>query len=259
NIIACKKHPELKEERSYQKFIQFITENNVETIKRDATRKFLHVFMFSIVVGLYVFATMNKSLVQDQWGFINYWAFCKFFYTFIAYAFNNMFTLADLVRNNKFYWLPNWARKWFSTSIDPREGNTFISSIPYVLTLSLFQFAPPQILFIATSMSTFADASASLFGRAFGKHHFPEKLDSKKTYEGLIAGALAAFLSTALILVAFPLQNQNYGIIVMVGTVSTMVFIIIDMFIQKIADNITNVLFAGLASWLVIIMMGGLF
>jgi dolichol kinase len=257
NIIRCRKNPELKESLGIEPFLAFIKANHIDTVKRDLSRKMLHVIMWCIVVLLYTWAFFNQTLVEDTWAFTNYWAFTKFCWTLIAYGITFMFTLGDFVRISYHHWLPNWARKWYRTSIAPREAYTYISSIPYVLTLSLFQFAPIQVIFIATGVSTYADSAASIIGKSMGKHKFPAKTifgkaDTKKSYEGLLAGSFAAFLSAALTLSLFPVPNQNLGLLMGIGTVCMLLFASIDFFITKVADNITNVLFPGLMVWLML-------
>ena len=119
NIIYCKQHPEEIQKRSFSEFAEKLENNHSETLKRDVSRKLLHVILMVLVIGLYLYARANQVLIQNTWE--NYWAFCKFCYTFIAFAFCNMFTLADMTRVNKFHWLPQWARKWFSTSLSPKR------------------------------------------------------------------------------------------------------------------------------------------
>ena len=245
NIIQCKKNIEERKRRDYSEFVRSINETQAgSNLKGDITRKLLHLIMFLIIVFLFVINKANKANIELR--FENYWSFTKFLYTLISYSFVFMFTLADLVRHNMFYALPNWARKWYKTSVAPREAYTFISSIPYVLTLSLFQFAPYQILFIASGVSTFADAAASIIGKRFGKHKFPEKLDKKKSFEGLFAGIAFGFLTPVTILYIFPFGNQNDLFILLVGGGCALIFACTDLFIKNIADNITNVLFPGI-------------
>ncbi|MHA1341717.1 MAG: phosphatidate cytidylyltransferase [Promethearchaeota archaeon] len=248
NIIKCRKDPEEKKRRDYNKFVQFINEHQGgANLKGDLTRKLLHLIMFLIVVLAFVVNRANQTAIEAK--FEDYWAFTKFLYTLIAYAFVYMFTLADLMRHNMFYALPNWARKWYGTSLAPREVYTFISSIPYVLTLSLFQFAPYQILFIASGISTFADAAASIIGKRFGKHKFPEKFDPKKSFEGLFAGIFMGFLTPIALLYLFPFPNQSDLFVLLTGLGCAIIFACTDLFITKIADNITNVFLPGILTW----------
>lgn len=255
NLVKCKKHPELLEDRKYEDFVVYIKKHQAgSNIKGDITRKFLHVLMFGIVVGMFVYARANQAQIEIMWE--NYWAFSKFIYTLIAYGFVFMFSLADLMRHNLYHALPNWARKWFKTSIAPREAYTFISSIPYVITLSLFMFAPYQVLFVATAVSTFADAGASIVGKLIGKHKFPDHLDSKKSYEGLFAGCMMAFLSSTMLLILFPFPGQTDVFVLAIGSICTVIFACTDLFIQKIADNVTNVLIPGIFTWILALVFG---
>lgn len=255
NVIKCKRNPELYDDRRYEEFVKYIKKHQAgSNIKGDLTRKGLHVLMFSIVVGFFVYARADATAIEENWG--DYWAFCKFMYTLIAYGFVFMFSLADLMRHNMYYALPNWARKWFKTSIAPREAYTFISSIPYVLALSLFMFTPHQVLFVATAVSTFADAGASVVGKLTGKHKFPEHLDCKKCYEGLFAGSMMAFLSSTMVLILFPFPGQNELFVLAVGSISTVIFALTDLYVRKIADNITNVILPGIATLILAFAFG---
>jgi CDP-diglyceride synthetase len=251
NMLYCRKHPEEKANRSFQKFADAICANQKDTLGRDISRKLLHILLMGIVIGFYVFGRANEATLNASWG--SYWSFCKFWYVLIGVAFCNMFTLADLVKTNKIYWIPGWANKWFSTSLTPRELYSYITSIPYILSLALFMAAPIQVLFVATVVSAVGDGAASIFGKAFGKHKFPAYLDKKKSFEGLLAGITASFLSTILIMLIFPVTGQSNLLVLAIGLSSGVLFAMIDMFARKIADNILNVILPGFATWLLLL------
>jgi dolichol kinase len=251
NMIYCKQHPEEMINRRYEDFAKKLQENHVESLKCDVSRKSLHILLMALVIGLYIYAQSNAAIIQSVWQ--NNWAFCKFFYTLLAFGFCNMFTLEDITRVNRFHWLPKWARKWLSTSLTPKELYTYISSIPYILSLILFQFAPVQVLFIATVVSAVGDGAASIVGKSIGKHKFPEFLDHKKSFEGLFAGMSASFITTMLVMVMFPVAFQTPMLIIAIGLATTVIFALIDLFARKIADNLLNVLLPGIAVLLLLL------
>jgi dolichol kinase len=102
-----------------------------------------------------------------------------------------MFQVGDLARLNKFYILPEWAKRWF-LSMRPSELDTFVASTPLVLSLIPFVFAPFPILASVALITTGADAVACLIGKKYGTHRL--KKNSNKTIEGFIAGGITTLL-----------------------------------------------------------------
>lgn len=250
NMIECKRHPEIKEQRKFSDFIDMVQTHHKDTVFRDLTRKFLHVILVGIVIGFYLMTKSNASNLDLKYE--NWWAFCKFLYVIIAFGFCNMFTLADVIRTAKYHWIPGWARKWYATSLNPKEIYTIISSVPYVLSMALLVFGPIQVLFIAAVVSSVGDGCASVFGKAIGKHKFPSFLDKKKSFEGLLAGMIGSLITTIMVLIYFPVQGQTSLMILAIGLSSMMIFAMIDLFARKIADNILNVLLPGISAWLLL-------
>ena len=259
--LKVKKNPELMINdpvmtRNYNEFLEKVSEKydkkKNDDIIKDLTRKALHLVMFSLILGIHWFAYSIESQLSE-YGLTPI-AFRNFLYISLAMFFVFMFTLADLLRITKFHVLPDWARKWYAKSLETKsESYTLISSVPFLLTTLMFINAPIQVLFGASVVSCIADAAASVVGKNFGKHkmlnfgRYPHK-----SFEGLVAGAIFAFAGVVLIFKFYPLSGLNDMVIYLCALLSTLGFVYIDAFSEKLCDNILNTLIPGLAIWLCI-------
>jgi CDP-diglyceride synthetase len=259
--LKVKKHPELLEHdpvmtRKYDEFLQILdrkyeNKKNDDIIK-DLTRKALHLVMFSLILGIDWYAHLIEPQLAE-FGLTPI-AFRNFLYISLAMFFVFMFTIADLLRITKFHVLPDWARKWYSKSLEAKsESYTLISSVPFLLTTLMFINAPVQVLFGASVVSCIADAAASVVGKNFGKHkmknfgRYPHK-----SFEGLVAGALFSFAGVILIFKFYPLAGLNEMVIYLCALLSALAFVYIDAFAEKLCDNILNTLVPGLLIWVCI-------
>lgn len=256
--IKVKKNPDLLVNdpvmtRNYDEFLVMLNEKYSEKksddIKKDLSRKLLHLIMFALILGLDWLCNSYESELMD-YGLTPI-ALRNFLYISLAMFFVFMFTLADYIRITHFQYLPDWARKWYSKSLETRsESYTFISSVPFLLTTLLFINAPNQVLFGASVVSCLADAAASVVGKNFGKHkmtnfgRYPHK-----SFEGLIVGTLISFFGVIAIFKVYPLPGVNDLIIILCGALSALAFQYVDAFSQKLCDNILNTLIPGLLIW----------
>ena len=254
-MLKVKKNPELIDNdpvitRDYDKFLADINEKytteSSEDIMKDLTRKALHFVLLAIVIGVHELAHYLEPNLAEMG--LTPIVFRNFVYIVAAMFFVFMFTTADLIRVANFKILPNWARKWYSRSLEARtESHTLISSVPFLLTLILFINSPVQVLFSAAVVSSVADAMASIVGKNFGKRklksfgRYPEK-----SVEGLVAGAFSTFVGVWLVFQAYPIEGSTNLMVVAVALVCTFAFIYIDAFAKALCDNILNVIVPGL-------------
>ncbi len=258
NAIKVKRNPDLIDNdpvitRNYQKFLQMFEEGCADDrkkkdLKKDFSRKLLHVIQMSGIVLIHYFSIgIEGWLVQRGMTPL---AFRNTLYIFIGSVFIFMFTGADLVRITNFKNLPNWARKWYCVSLDPKsESYTINSAVPFLLTALLFMFSPFNILVAASTVSCLADGVASVVGKSFGHHKFNNfgKFPNK-SFEGLYSGMLTAFLGVFLVFYIFiPPPGISLLMAVGLGMISALIFLLVDAFSTKIADNILNTLLPGLA------------
>jgi HAD superfamily phosphoserine phosphatase-like hydrolase len=96
---------------------------------------------------------------------------------------------------------------------------------------------PPPVSYASIAILTLGDASASIFGRAFGNHRY--FFNKAKTVEGSICGLLLSFLGAALF--THPVQ----------AVIGAAVGMIIEVIPLPVNDNLTISLIAGLAMLLV--------
>lgn len=252
NASISKKNPDIMAERDYNKFCEEFNKNWKDDIKSELGRKFLHLFTCFVI---FLFWTLGIILEDvgflDQFGLDNY-SFSYWLIITIGYGFVIMFQVADLARLNKFYMLPNWAKKWY-LDMKQNELYTFIASTPLVLSFTPFIFAPFPIFAAVALITTGADAVACLIGKKYGKHSL--KTNSNKTIEGFIAGGLTTFIIVLIISLSYhnwmPIGIEK--ILFMAGT-ATILFLLVDAFVKTISDNILNPILTGFGIWFIFLL-----
>ncbi len=254
-ILRAKKNPALKEERSYQRLMEknagFAMDN-----KRDALRKLLHLIPVAVVLLIHFASLLIAPSLPTG---ITPKGFAYFAIVTIGYAFVAMFMLAEtlrLINYNKLFWLtPDWAHKWFASSLKESESQAMISSIPVVLCLMPFLFGPFTVFVTVALVESLADAMASLIGKRFGKHKIPAC--PRKSWEGLAAGSIVAFAMTLLGFSLAPWWDTvSWSHVLMLATGNALVFAAIDVFSKRIMDNILNPLLIGAFMILFLALLG---
>lgn len=252
NSIISKRNSEIMAERDYLKYREEVNKNWVDDLKGEYGRKFLHLFTCSVIFIFWTLGTILAELgVLTKLGLDTY-SFAYWWIITVGFAFVFMFQIADLTRLNKFYMLPNWARKWY-LSMRPKELDTFIASTSLVLSFVPFVFAPFPIFAAVALIATAADGAACIIGKKYGKHSL--KKNSKKTIEGFFAGGISTFLIIFLIMF---LYNRWILIgvekILLMACVATTLFLIIDYFTVYLSDNILNPIIIGFAMWIIFLI-----
>ncbi|MFO8019308.1 MAG: phosphatidate cytidylyltransferase [Promethearchaeia archaeon] len=85
-----------------------------------------------------------------------------------------------------------------------------IGCFSIIILFGLFQPIGPLVICTTMTMAILSDISSNLIGRVFGAHHIR---DTRKTYEGLFAGIITAYISGILILILL----RGYFIISILG------------------------------------------
>jgi dolichol kinase len=118
--------------------------------------------------------------------------------------------------------------------IKPDEKNRVAAYFYFVLAATILIFIfPAYIMIISLLVAAVADAAAAIVGYEYGKHHF-EVRGNVKSFEGLIAGGLAAFFITWGSLFYFK------GFYPLTSLIVALVFIALDYFTPPINDNLLN-------------------
>jgi dolichol kinase len=122
-----------------------------------------------------------------------------------------------------------------------------IGCFSIIILFGLYQPLGPVIICISMVMAIFGDMAANLVGRTFGKHNIR---DTEKTYEGLFAGMIIAFVSGLLMIMLlrdyFKVNLLGFLLLPVIGAIIIGVLDYIDL---EIDDNLsfvfvtTNVLF----------------
>ena len=249
NSVISKKNPEVMNERDYNKYCKEFIGNWTDDLKSEFGRKMLHLFTSTIIFFFWSIGTLLESFgILKPFG-LDIYSFSYWWIITIGFAFVFMFQVADLARLTKFYMLPKWAKKWY-LSMRKEELETFIGSTPLVLSFVPFVFAPFPIFASVALITTGADAIACLIGKKIGTHNL--KKNSKKTFEGFIAGGISTFLIVIIIMI---LYNRWISIdlvkILLMAVVATIIFLLIDYYTENVSDNILNPIFTGLALWII--------
>ncbi|HME51675.1 MAG TPA: phosphatidate cytidylyltransferase [Candidatus Lokiarchaeia archaeon] len=243
-MIRAKRDPSIKMSRGYREFVE--RSNNFEySNKRDNNRKLLHLIPVVVILLFHYMSVILKPFLDSNG--ISPRGFAYFLIVLVGYAFVAMFMLAEsfrLISENKYFHLtPDWAHKWFGSSLKPAENQAFISSIPVVLCLMPFLFGPFPIFVSVAFVESISDAMASLIGKRFGKHKLG--VNPKKSWEGLLAGGASTFLLVVLANFLFPELPISMIVMVIMAIGTAIVFMAIDMFAKRIMDNILNPLVCG--------------
>jgi dolichol kinase len=251
NTIISKRNPEIMANRDYNVFCEEFNKNWVDDLKSEMGRKFLHLFTCFIIFFFWILGTiLNDIGVLTQWGLDTY-SFSYWLIITVGFGFVIMFQVADLARLNKFYMLPNWAKRWYK-DMKQNELDTFIASTPLVLSFIPFIFAPFPIFAAVALITTGADAVACIVGKKYGKHNL--KTNSKKTVEGFIAGGLTTFVIVFLIsLLYHSWMVVTIDKIIIMSFVATVLFLLVDAFVKNISDNILNPILTGFGMWIILL------
>ena len=224
-------------------------------IRRDFSRKILHVIVSSSMVIIYMVATSFdnyfKSIdlfqnlgVTVQAGIIGL-IICVF------WGFSYMFTLQDLFRLNAFHCIPGWGRTWIKTSLRKKECYNFSASSSILLGQVPFLMAIPPIFFTISFIATASDAAASTIGMRFGKHKIG--INKDKSYEGLIAGMIMTFACGMLVNVFFfPGKILQ---VILLSAILTAIYGGFDVHIKKVNDNFFFTIVLGLITWFLYIAL----
>ena len=233
---------------------QYETDTGKKDIIKDLSRKFLHFLIIAVVVVSHEYAFSMKDVLAS-WG-LTPLAGRNFVYFAAAFSFILMFTSEDILRVYNFKLLPDWALKWIDKSLELKtEKYTYISSVPFLLSLMIFLLAPFQVLLCAAVVSCISDSLASIAGKSFGRHKlegfgfFPEK-----SWEGLIAGALSAFVGVYLVFEFYPMAGVTLSWQLGFAFIATASFIYADIFSRYLVDNINNTVLPGAFTWISMVL-----
>lgn len=136
---------------------------------------------------------------------------------------------------------PNFPLKIMVTRIiKPDEKNRVAAYFYFVLaaTILIFLF-PAYVMIISILVAGVADAAAAIIGYEWGKHHY-ERGGNVKSFEGLIAGGVVAFLFTLGGLLYFK------GFFPVTSLIVAVVFVALDYFTPPINDNLLNPISAAI-------------
>ncbi|GAI69575.1 unnamed protein product [marine sediment metagenome] len=252
NAIISKRNPEIMAERDYSIYCKEVNNRWVDDFKSEFGRKFLH-----LLATIIIFFFWSLGTILDNLGFLSQlnldnYSFSYWLIITLGYGFVIMFQIADLSRLNKFYILPEWAKRWL-LAMRPSELDTFLASTPLVLSLIPFVFAPFPILASVALITTGADGVACLIGKKYGTHRL--KKNSNKTIEGFIAGGITTFLIVFIVMNVYQFWMPiSFIKILIMSLVSVFLFLLVDFYIEHVSDNILNPILTGLGMWLILLL-----
>ncbi|MFX0033246.1 MAG: phosphatidate cytidylyltransferase [Candidatus Hodarchaeota archaeon] len=112
-----------------------------------------------------------------------------------------------------------------------------IGCFSIIIIYGLIQPIGPLIICTSMTMAIFGDMTSNLFGRTYGRNKIR---NTNKTYEGLIAGAIVAFISGIIVLSLlnglYFLRIQN---ILFLSLIGALIVGILDYLDLEVDDNLT--------------------
>ncbi|MFX1302655.1 MAG: hypothetical protein ACFFBV_03985 [Promethearchaeota archaeon] len=257
--FVVKRKPDIKEKRNIEAFLKRFDEKNngitserKQILKTDLHRKALHLFPAGIIILLWIFSVYiwdGIGNADNIWG-ITGEEFGKFLILTAGYSGILIFGALDYIRlsyifesRNFFHLIPDNVLNLLGKSMKRKENYEFIKPTILVLSFAPIFFFPFGVFAAASLIATIGDGAASVFGLRFGKIYFPKSSD--KTVVGYIAGFLASFGISILMLLIFE-STLNFSKIIIIASSGAIVFFIIDFLNLKIDDNILNPIFCAL-------------
>jgi dolichol kinase len=257
--VVLKDKPELRENRTIEKFLEKYELMNVNQInnksyslRTDFHRKIFHLLPGLVIIILRIFAVevwdglWNADLIYGITGY----EYGMFLILTIGYAGVILFAGLDFVRlsyifenSNIYHLLPDCFSNMLIKTLKKNENYEFTKNVVLVLSLVPLLFLPFGIFTAAALITSIGDGVASIMGVSFGRRHFPKT--SSKTIVGYISGFLASFGVSVISLGLFEPYILPLKMIIM-SLSAALVFLIIDLLSLKIDDNILNPIFCGL-------------
>ncbi|MEM3586754.1 MAG: hypothetical protein QXO71_05455, partial [Candidatus Jordarchaeaceae archaeon] len=118
--------------------------------------------------------------------------------------------------------------------IKPDEKNRVAAYFYFVLAATILIFIfPVHIMRTSLLVAAVADAAAAIVGYEYGRNHF-EVRGNVKSFEGLAAGGLTAFLVTLGAMYYFK------GFFPVTSLIVAIVFVVLDYITPPIDDNLLN-------------------
>ena len=257
--VVLKDKPELRENRTIEKFLEKYDLMNVNQInsksyslRTDFHRKIFHLLPGLVIIILRIFAVevwdglWNADLIYGITGY----EYGMFLILTIGYAGVILFAGLDFVRlsyifenSNVYHLLPDCLSNMLIKTLKRNENYEFTKNVVLVLSLVPLLFLPFGIFTAVALITSIGDGVASIMGVSFGRHHFPKT--SSKTIIGYISGFFASFGVSLFALWLFEPYLLPLKIIIMALS-GAIVFLSIDLLSLKIDDNILNPIFCGL-------------
>ncbi len=237
-FISREKHRVKKRKRSNDKLEH---QPSIELpLKYDIYRKLTHFVVLGIIFFYFSLGLLLQNLfISMGWDIM---IFSQNLVVFLVMISLIGLLTADFVRILKpeFYPLKPVNQILREKELHMRLGPHISMSIgcfSIILLYGIFQPIGPVIICTSMAMSIFGDATANLVGRTIG---YRKIRNTKKTYEGLIGGMIAAFLSGVSVL--FILRNYyrfNILGLLLIPCIGTMIIGILDYLDLEIDDNLT--------------------
>jgi dolichol kinase len=258
--FILKKNPQLREERTIDKFIDRFTlmdiknlNNRKIALKTDFHRKAFHLLPAIIIIFLWLFAVYIWDGIWDAdqfWG-ITGAEYGIFLILTVGYTGIIIFAALDYVRlshifnrTNVYHLLPTCISNTLGKTLKKNEIYEFTRPVALVLSLVPTLFLPFGLFTAVSLIATLGDGAASIFGLRFGRIHIPKS--SNKTLIGYISGFLVSLGISIIILWFFNLQAFTFSKIFIIGLAGAIIFLVIDILNLKIDDNILNPIFCAL-------------
>jgi dolichol kinase len=257
--FVMKKDPSLRKKRTIDQFLEQFHLMDIEhlinrklALKTDFHRKTFHLLPALIIILLRFFAI---NIWDGMWNADIFWGisgteYSIFLIVTVGYAGVILFAGLDYIRlshifNNGdiYHLLPNCISNTLGKTLKKNEIYEFTKPVALVLSLVPILFLPFSIFMAVALIATLGDGAASILGLRFGKIHIPKS--SNKTLIGYVSGFLVSFFTAFSILWAFE-HMLNVNEIILISISGAVVFFLIDVFNNRIDDNILNPILSAL-------------
>lgn len=259
-----RRHPELRTERAFARFMKAFQgvgdEGDAYPLKTDLSRKLLHLVPAVVIIALWVFATRVWAGAWHQdaaWG-LSGEDFGMFLILTIGYSGVFAFAALDYLRlshvferHDVYHLIPSNCLHLLCRAMKRRELYNFIKPVALVLAMVPAFFLPFGVFASVALGATIADGAASVFGRAYGRTHWPK--GSPKTVVGYVAGGVTQFLLALACCTVF--ESFPPATVLVLALTGATTFVFIDMLNLSVDDNILNPLFCGLTMGLVLLCL----
>lgn len=222
----------------------------ISTLAKETTYTFSFLPLFLLIFGLSLAYWLSPKLSRQTYRSFFHLVSGSFFLCFLLLSINLAFLsislaitllgIAEYLRKSEEDGkLSRFAKRILNPALKDGEFEGYMASLFFLIgSLVVIFFLPYNYALGCIAVLTFADPSATLIGRKFGKHRW--RMNPDKTWEG----SAALFFVAALSLVALDLSGYEIGLLT--ALIVALCCMLSESLPLKIGDNLIIPLLAGM-------------